>query len=30
MGDSFEQVVNRLLDDAEELEAEPEEEDEDV
>ena len=30
MGDSFEQVVNRLLDDAEELEAEPEVEDEDV
>jgi len=30
MGDSFEQVVNRLLDDAEELEAEPEEEDDDV
>jgi len=30
MGDSFEQVVKRLLDDAEELEAEPEEEDEDV
>ena len=30
MGDSFEQVVNRLLDDAEELEAEPEEKDEDV
>ena len=27
MGDSFEQVVNRLLDDAEELEVEPEEED---
>ena len=30
MGDSFEEVVNRLLDDAEELEAEPEAEDEDV
>ena len=30
MGDSFEQVVNRLLDDAEELEAEPEEESDDV
>jgi len=30
MGDSFEDVVNKLLDDAEELEAEPEEEDEDV
>ena len=30
MGDSFEQVVNRLLDDAEELEAEPEEETDDV
>ena len=28
MGDSFEDVVNRLLDEAEELEAEPEGEDE--
>jgi len=30
MGDSFEEVVNRLLDDAEEMESEPEEEDDDV
>ena len=30
MGDSFEDVVNRLLDEAEELEAEPEEENADV
>jgi len=30
MGDSFDDVLNRLLDDAEELEAEPEEDGEDV
>jgi len=30
MGDSFEEVVNRLLDDAEEMESEPEEEDDNV
>jgi len=30
MGDSFENVVNRLLDDAEEMECEPEEESDEV
>jgi len=30
MGDSFENVVNRLLDDAEELESEPVEEGDDI